>query len=1049
VSGKSPERISLQAASLASWLQGAGAEVRLPDVAHTLSYHRERHAQFATVCVRDRAQAVERLQALADGRAAEEGVVGPHTGPCSPGTVFVFSGQGSHWAGMGRQLLADEPVFAEAIAELDPIFVEQVGFSLQQIIADGDAISGDAQVQPVLMGLQLALTELWRSYGVHPDAVIGHSMGEVTAAVVAGALSVVDGLRVIAIRSKLMSKLAGQGAVALLKLDPETTEALLADYPEVSVAGYISPRETVVAGPVAPVDAVIAAVSAQNKFARRVNMEVASHTAFMDPILGELRSALEDLTPEIPTIPFYSTVMEGFQSPMLDADYWVANVRQPALLSQAVAAAAEEHGTFIEISAHPILMNAVGDTLDPASHHHSVGTLWRDGDDAIRFHTNLNTVHTSHPPQTPHPVEPHPVLPTTPWQHSRFWVSSRPITPVRHVAAVSDSGSSVDGPIPSEWYLNLTWPAHQLSGKKDDAGKGDADTSWLVITDSGLGEEIGRVLGDEFAATAEPTSLLADGADPAAITDALAGVTHVLYAPQVTGGQFDFEAGYDLFNAARRLTAAIAEMGVAPKLYLLTRNAQPVSDGDRANAAQAVLWGLGRTLALEHPELWGRVIDIDESVPDGLAARYVVDEAQADDHEDQVVYRAGVRRVPRLQKGYAPSTTPAELSSTSSYLVIGATGNIGPHLIQQLADSGAGTVVAVSRNPGSKLDDLAAGLAPSGTTLVTAAADAADESAMSAVFDRFGKDLPPLAGIYVAAFGGGPITLMEMTEADVTAMFRPKLDVVTVLHRLSLGHNVEQFVLFSSISGLTGSRWLAHYTATTTFLDTFALARRAAGLPATAINWGLWKSLSDGQSEEERQVTLASGLEPMADDVAIKALPLLTGPGAGSRPTVVAADWPLLATAYRTRAALRIVDDLLSTEAAGSETDAARSTEFRDALREADPTRRRGILVDHVTAQVVSAMGLASAQLLDPTAGFFQSGMDSLMSVTLQRSLSDSLGETLPASVVFDYPTVEALSDYLATLLPEVAEAAEDESADDYDDFSDDELLKQLSERLG
>ena len=163
----------------------------------------------------------------------------------------MFSGQGSHWAGMGRQLLADEPVFAEAIAELDPIFVEQVGFSLQQIIADGEAISGDAQVQPVLMGLQLALTELWRSYGVHPDAVIGHSMGEVTAAVVAGALSVVDGLRVIAIRSKLMSKLAGQGAVALLKLDPEATESLIADYPEVSVAGYISPSETVVAGPVA------------------------------------------------------------------------------------------------------------------------------------------------------------------------------------------------------------------------------------------------------------------------------------------------------------------------------------------------------------------------------------------------------------------------------------------------------------------------------------------------------------------------------------------------------------------------------------------------------------------------------------------------------------------------------------------------------------------------------------------------------------------------------------------------------------------------------
>ena len=203
-------------------------------------------------------------------------------------------------------------------------------------------------------------------------------------------------------------------------------------------------------------------------------------------------------------------------------------------------------------------------------------------------------------------------------------------------------------------------------------------------------------------------------------------------------------------------------MGVAPRLYLLTRNAQPVGEGDRANPAHAVLWGLGRTLALEHPEFWGRVIDIDESVPDGLAAATWWTRP-AGDAEDQVVYRAGQRRVPRLQQGYPPSTAPAELSKDSSYLVIGATGNIGPHLIQQLADSGAGTVVAVSRNPGSRLDDLAARLAPAGTTLVTAAADAADESAMSALFDRFGADLPPLAGIYVAAFGGGPITLLDMT----------------------------------------------------------------------------------------------------------------------------------------------------------------------------------------------------------------------------------------------------------------------------------------------
>jgi phthiocerol/phenolphthiocerol synthesis type-I polyketide synthase B len=1044
VSGKTPERIAAMAGTLAEWMADAGSAVRLPDVAHGLNHHRERHAQFATVCARDRAEAMTRLEALAEGRHAE-GVVGPHDGPCSPGTVFVYSGQGSHWAGMGRELLADEPVFADAIADLEHDFVEHVGFSLQQVIAGGEPVSGDGQVQPVLMGLQLALTELWRSYGVHPDAVIGHSMGEVTAAVVAGALSVAEGLRVIAIRSRLMSQLAGQGAVALLKLDAEATEALIADYPNVSVAGYISRQQTVIAGPVAPVDAVIAAVSAQNRFARRVNMEVASHTALMDPILPDLRAALADLSPSMPTIPFISTVVEHTTTPVLDAEYWVANVRQPALLNQAIAAAAADHGIFIEVSAHPILTHAVSDTLDSVTHYHAVGTLWRDGDDTVTFHTNLNAVHTSQPPETPHPAEPAPELPGTPWHHGKHWATVSPSAPVKHVAHVGISnGRVVDGPIPLEWYSQLAWPARTLS-----AERAATDSSWLVITDSELGTELGHVLGDGSDVTVLPASLLAEGSELETITDALAGATHVLYAPQALSDHFDAESGYALFNAARKLSAAATEMGVRPRLFLLTRNAQPVDEGDRANPAHAVLWGLGRTLALEHPEIWGGIVDVDESVPAGLAARYVIDEAHGGDGEDQVVYRAGIRRVPRLQSRHLPAASPAELGKDSSYLVIGATGNIGPHLIRQLAAVGAGTVVAVSRNPGSRLDELAAGLSATGTALVTVAADAADETAISALFDRFGADLPPLAGIYVAAFAGGPITLRDMTDDDVTAMFRPKLDVVALLHKLSLRHPVRQFVLFSSISGVTGSRWLAHYAATTTFLDTFAFARRAAGLPATAINWGLWKSLSDSQSDAERQVTLDSGLEPLPDEVAIQALPWVTGPGTPVRSTIVAADWARLATAYRsTRAALCIVDELLPAE--DEETSSSTLvTEFREALRDAEPARRRGLLVDHVTAQVVAAMGLASPQLLDPSTGFFQSGMDSLMSVTLQRALSDSLGEPLPASVVFDYPTVEALADYLATILPELVEVADQEDVDAYQDLSDDDLLKELSERLG
>lgn len=219
---------------------------------------------------------------------------------------------------MGQQLLANEPAFAKAVAELDPIFVDQVGFSLQQTLIDGDEVVGIDRIQPVLVGMQLALTELWRSYGVIPDAVIGHSMGEVSAAVVAGALTPEQGLRVITTRSRLMARLSGQGAMALLELDADAAEALIAGYPQVTLAVHASPRQTVIAGPPEQVDTVIAAVATQNRLARRVEVDVASHHPIIDPILPELRSALADLTPQPPSIPIISTTYESAQ-PVADA----------------------------------------------------------------------------------------------------------------------------------------------------------------------------------------------------------------------------------------------------------------------------------------------------------------------------------------------------------------------------------------------------------------------------------------------------------------------------------------------------------------------------------------------------------------------------------------------------------------------------------------------------------------------------------------------------------------------------------------------------------
>ncbi|CKM08103.1 phenolpthiocerol synthesis type-I polyketide synthase PPSB [Mycobacterium tuberculosis] len=1059
VTGKTAQRMAATAQVLADWMEGPGAEVAVADVAHTVNHHRARQATFGTVVARDRAQAIAGLRALAAGQHAP-GVVSHQDGSPGPGTVFVYSGRGSQWAGMGRQLLADEPAFAAAVAELEPVFVEQAGFSLRDVIATGKELVGIEQIQLGLIGMQLTLTELWRSYGVQPDLVIGHSMGEVAAAVVAGALTPAEGLRVTATRSRLMAPLSGQGGMALLGLDAAATEALIADYPQVTVGIYNSPRQTVIAGPTEQIDELIARVRAQNRFASRVNIEVAPHNPAMDALQPAMRSELADLTPRTPTIGIISTTYADLHTqPIFDAEHWATNMRNPVRFQQAIASAgsgaAGAYHTFIEISAHPLLTQAIADTLEDAhrptksaAKYLSIGTLQRDADDTVTFRTNLYTADIAHPPHTCHPPEPHPTIPTTPWQHTHHWIATtHPST-----AAPEDPGSNkvvVNGQSTSESRALEDW-CHQLAWPIRPAVSADppSTAAWLVVADNELCHELARAADSRVDSLSPPA--LAAGSDPAALLDALRGVDNVLYAPPVPGELLDIESAYQVFHATRRLAAAmVASSATAispPKLFIMTRNAQPISEGDRANPGHAVLWGLGRSLALEHPEIWGGIIDLDDSMPAELAVRHVLTAAHGTDGEDQVVYRSGARHVPRLQRRTLPGK-PVTLNADASQLVIGATGNIGPHLIRQLARMGAKTIVAMARKPGA-LDELTQCLAATGTDLIAVAADATDPAAMQTLFDRFGTELPPLEGIYLAAFAGRPALLSEMTDDDVTTMFRPKLDALALLHRRSLKSPVRHFVLFSSVSGLLGSRWLAHYTATSAFLDSFAGARRTMGLPATVVDWGLWKSLADVQ-KDATQISAESGLQPMADEVAIGALPLVMNPDAAVATVVVAADWPLLAAAYRTRGALRIVDDLLP----APEDVGKGESEFRTSLRSCPAEKRRDMLFDHVGALAATVMGMPPTEPLDPSAGFFQLGMDSLMSVTLQRALSESLGEFLPASVVFDYPTVYSLTDYLATVLPELLEigataVATQQATDSYHELTEAELLEQLSERL-
>ncbi|MBO8194632.1 type I polyketide synthase [Streptomyces oryzae] len=386
------------AGRLADWLDGDGATVPLQDVCHTLAVRRNAGRGRLGVVGRTRTDMTQALRAFADGRPHPAIVCGEVGTSVTRQPVWVFSGQGSQWPGMGCTLLEREPVFASALAEVDPLIAEESGFSVLQLLRAKEPISGCGQVQPALFALQVALAATWRSYGVEPAAVIGHSMGEVAAAVIAGALTVEDGVRVICRRSRLLTRIAGQGAMATVGLDPAQVEADIDAHGagKVSVAVLSAPESTVVAGDAAQIEQLTTAWEQRGVPAMPVAVDVASHCHHVDPLLPELRDLLAGLDPRSPQVPFYSTVLDDpGDKPAFDADYWCANLRRPVRFSSAVTAAASDRNlVYTEISPHPVVTHPLSQNLAPlVSEPVVLPTLRRDEEEDLTFRTQLVAAH--------------------------------------------------------------------------------------------------------------------------------------------------------------------------------------------------------------------------------------------------------------------------------------------------------------------------------------------------------------------------------------------------------------------------------------------------------------------------------------------------------------------------------------------------------------------------------------------------------------------------------------------------------------------------------
>ncbi|WP_236147724.1 type I polyketide synthase [Mycolicibacterium sp. CH28] len=363
LSSTSAEGLRRTADRLAQWVQ-AHDEVALPDLAYTLARRRAHRPVRTAVHARSRVELTKSLRQVADGDAPYQAALGHD----DRGPVWVFSGQGSQWAQMGAQLLADEPQFAATIARIEPLVVAESGFSVTAAMTAAEVVTGDARLQPTVFAVQVALATALKEYGARPGAVIGYSMGEVAAAVVSGALSLEDGVRVICRRSRLMAGIAGSGIMASVELPAKQvlSELTLGGIKDVVVGVVASPRSTVISGAAQTVRELIAAWEQRDLMVRQSVIDVAAHSPLVDPILDELANQLADIRPLSPEVPFYSaTGFDPREEPVCDSKYWTRNLRNTVRFAAAVRAAVEDgYQIFAELAPHPMLTHAVEQTAD-------------------------------------------------------------------------------------------------------------------------------------------------------------------------------------------------------------------------------------------------------------------------------------------------------------------------------------------------------------------------------------------------------------------------------------------------------------------------------------------------------------------------------------------------------------------------------------------------------------------------------------------------------------------------------------------------------------
>ncbi|TAN66396.1 MAG: type I polyketide synthase [Methylobacter sp.] len=982
-----------------------------------------------------------------------------------PRVAWLFTGQGAQYPGMGEDLYRTQPVFRLAIDDCAHCIDPLLGRSLTALLFDTDSadLHETMYTQPALFALEYALAQLWLSWGIQPDTVTGHSVGEYVAACIAGVFSLEDGIKLITARARLMQALPRNGAMAAVFADAERVAQAIAANPLTAIAAVNSRSETVISGESQAVQSLLKHLTEAGIRSRVLNVSHAFHSALMEPMLAEYEQIVRSVTLLPPRIRLISNLSGDFVSTeVTDPAYWCRHIRMPVLFANGIATL-RRHGiaTFLEIGPHPVLSAMVRAEASEQNSELYLASLRKDQADWEVLAQSLSSLHLGGAPvdwagfDRPYHRR-RTALPTYPFQRKRYWYNDSEITARQRHAQTSPLVTLLEAGNTDvlAQYLqaneDLTADELKLLPKlstllirqhrnasanidglcyrpiwQEQARKSTSITQptgeqnkrpWLIFSsgdESNLAQYLHSQTGiDTWVLDADSTDdyrRLFETTQPQTII--------YIWPSDLTPDQPTPQYGEDELMQVIRLARAAAGLQAPTKLWLITRSATAADGAASSSPFSALLSGMGRSLFLEYPELKGGMIDLEPGETQALLHELLDTEG-----EDAIGLRAGKRYVARLESFQPKLAEPPRFKPDGAYLITGGLGALGLKTARFLAENGAGQLILLGRKgAGENARDTLDFIENLGTQVRVVQADSGDEAAMREVLAQIAAGNFHLKGIIHAAGHLSPCALAELDRDRLHSVLAPKVRGAWTLHSLSLNLSLDFFVLYSSVSSVLGTARQAHYTAANGFLDGLADYRRSLGLPALSINWGPWQG--NGMIDSETAQHIAdSGFNALSAPIALALFGRLLASGQ-TRVAVLDADWPRLKSLYEARGrqpVLALLGQIPSTES-------TKTSAVISLLQDLPQRDRFDYLVSRLQEQVGIALRFDDNNLPDPKRGFFDMGMDSLIAVELKERIAAQLAYPLPPSVVFDYPNAEALAAHLLDLIFPAAQ--QDESS--------------------